>query len=523
MTGVTLISRIFGLVRTILIAHFMGTTVISDAFAIAFKIPNLFRRLVAEGSLTAAFIPVFTDVSRRSQGDIRGENEFISLFHKVFGIFLSLFCLLGVLFSPFLVYLLYGFSEKSPEVTVFLTRIMFPYVGFVSLASVATSVLNVRGYFAYPAAMPIVMNATVILGGYFGWPLVSPEWTAHIVHTQEPALVFAAQVAIAMSVCILISGFFQWSFQWPLLFRLGYKIIHTPMSFKDPEIIRIFKLMIPGVFSLGIYQINALIADPFALAYLKSGAIAALNFSNRLLEFSLGVFIVSISTVIFPSLSRHVSQGDMQAYGREFKRGVCLTLWIAIPSTAGLILLAEPIVRLIFQNGLFTQESVVLVKEALVWHAAGLPVIGISRVYTPAFFSFKDTRSPVAGAFFGLVINLVGCMVLPPIMGIGGIAAASTLAALATLVYMVIKFKQYSPGISGRFMIMPTLSMSAISLLMGLCIYLVLPWLDTGSRIILCIRLMLLIGAAGVLYTGLTYVFRLGITSDLNILWKRKP
>jgi len=442
----TLISRIFGLIRSILLASFLGTTFVADAFTIAFKIPNLLRRLVAEGSMTAAFLPVFSDVQKETENNKKKESIFLSKFYSLSFIILFSICCLGMYFTPLLINLLYSLGNQQTELTIFLTRYMFAYLGFISLASITQSVLNANFKFAIPAISPIILNITIISSAILLKNMISTELLFKILPQTKPYLINsdillqATKASVAFATGVLIGGALQLIIQLPLFFKLGYSIVFTT-SFKDKHIPMIGKLMLPGIFGMGIYQINALIADPFVLAYLEKGCIAALNYSNRLVEFTLGIFVISLSTVILPSLSKSVSNKNMEEYANLIINSIKLVIFISIPATFGLIALREDLITLLFKTGLFDDKSTYLVSQAVLYHASGLVFIAIYRIYSPAFFALKDTKTPVKGAFISLIVNIILCAILPKYMKIGGIALASSISALFNGGYLMFKLE----------------------------------------------------------------------------------
>ncbi|MBN2143659.1 MAG: murein biosynthesis integral membrane protein MurJ [Candidatus Aureabacteria bacterium] len=466
------LSRVLGLIRSILMASFLGTTFIADAFTVGFKIPNLLRRLLGEGSLTPAFIPVFSEIQKEANHDKAVESLFLNRFLSLLYVLLMFLCVLGVILSPLLVIFLYAFGKQSPEMAILLTRIMFCYLGFICLAVVAQGVLNANFKFAVPAATSVVLNAVIIISPFLLKDLIPESWilaclpcTSNLLK-QNPELLQATKAAIAFSIGVLLGGAIQFFMQVPPMRRLGYRFAFT-FDFKDRRIKQIGKLMLPGVFGLGIYQINTLVSDPFVLALLEEGSLAALNYSNRLIEFALGIFVISITTVILPSLSRYVTENNMNAYADLIRSSVRSVIFITIPSSIGLILLREPIVAVFFKSKLFQDESVRLVSTALFYHTLGILPIGLYRIYAPAFYAQKDTKTPVVSAVYSLIVNIILCMTLPRWMGIGGIALASTLASATSAVYLMNRLRRQFSGIDVIFEFRMALSSLAAASVMG--------------------------------------------------------
>lgn len=487
----TFLSRILGLLRSILLANLLGTTFVADAFTIAFKIPNLLRRLVAEGSMTAAFIPVFSDVQVASNHDKQAESVFLSKFYSLSGIILIIITLTGIICTPFLISLLYAFGNQNASLAVFLTRYMFFYLCFISLAAITQSVLNANFKFTIPAITPIILNISIISSAVFLKDLISDELVFYIVPSlkeliiKDIILLKAAKASLAFATGVLIGGFLQFIIQLPQFFSLGYRLKFT-LKFQDKHLPLVGKLMLPGLFGLGIYQINALIADPFVLAYLEKGSIAALNYSNRLLEFTLGVFVISISTVILPNLSKLAAEKNMTNYVNLIMKAVKIVIFISVPATFGLIILREKMISLFFESGLFNLRSFQLVSDAILFHALGLTSIAIYRIYSPAFFALKDTKTPVIGALISMLTNGILCAFLPILLGIGGIALASSLAAFVNSVFLIKKLQKKIAGIKiDEFLIviLKSLLASCIMCLIINITYYLYSFLLTGSKL----------------------------------------
>lgn len=504
-------SRIFGLIRAMLLASFLGTTFISDAFTIAFKIPNLFRILFAEGSMTASFIPVFSEIQKKANGDKSKESLFISRFLITAFLLLTLICILGIIFSPHIVRLLYTFGSQAPELAVFLTRYMFIYLAFISLAAIFQGILNANAYFAVPSTTPILLNIIMITSIFLLTDSVPDQLIAFCVpetykqYITDPLLFQSIKAAFAVSTGVLIGGMTQLIFQLPLFFRIGYRIIFTS-KLHDPHITKIGKLMIPGLFGLGIYQINALVADPFVLAYLPSGCISALNYSNRLMEFTLGVFVVSLSTVMLPSLSKHTANQNTEEFIKLIHQSLKLVIFITIPATLGLIFLRIPLISLLFQSGLFKSESIKFVADAVIFHSLGIVIIGFYRIYSSAFYALKDTKTPVKGAAISLIANLILCFILPRFMGIGGIAFASTLASLANCLYLYFNLSKKDSRLKINYLhkniILCLLTTLPMTFFLILCNYYLFPLIHTKlilalttlSIVFCCISLFIITG-----------------------------
>jgi len=413
-------SRIFGLVREQVKALLLGTSMAGDAFSTAFIIPNLLRRLVGEGAMTAAFVPVFTD---HIKGKKREEVwEFAEAFFVVMTCLLSLIAMLGVLLAP--IYIRYGFGygyAETPgkiQLTIFLTQLMFPYVLFIGLAALAQAILNSFHRFAIPAATPILLNLAIIscallLSSYF----------------ETPATAFA--------IGVLLGGVAQIAAQLPSLRKLGMRA-RFRWNWQHPGIRRVLSLMVPGIFGVGIYQINVAISQALASRQ-GGGAVSSLQYSSRVLELILGIFVVSLATAILPRLAAHATKNDHAAMADTGLFALRMVAFVTIPATVGTILLRSPIVDILFRfkGGSFDAASSTLTQKALAAHMVGLFFIGAVRVIVPLFFALKDTKTPVIAAGIGMFANIAMCIVLPFWLEHAGIALANSVSAIVQLIILV--------------------------------------------------------------------------------------
>jgi len=420
MSIVTFISRIFGLIREWLRGYLLGTSGSSDAFTIAFMFPNLLRRLVGEGAMVVAFIPVFTDYLKKDRDELL---DFVNSFFTALFITLIIIIVLAFVLTPLLEFFLPEFAKipEKIELTIFLTRLMFPYILFISLAALNQAILNTYKIFVPSATTPILLNISIITIG----------------------LMFASKVrdpSMALGIGVLIGGLIQFFFQLPFLLRKEIKYRFN-FNFKNAGMRKVFMLMIPGAFGAGVYQINALVSQIIA-AFLEEGSVAALRFSNTLVEVVLGVFIISISTVILPALSEKSSKGDIEGMKTTLNFALRLVFLITLPSTFGLILLRYPIIRMLFKYGKFTEKSTQMVTYALLFHAIGLVGIGGTRVVVQAFFSMKDTKTPVYISGVIMVINIILCYFLSKPFKLGGIAFASTISSFFNFILLIILLKK---------------------------------------------------------------------------------
>jgi len=421
MAFLTLLSRVTGYLRDNLLAQILGASHASDAYLIAFRIPNLLRRLVGEGTMTAAFVPTLSDYAH---GEKKRELwEFVALAFTTLAVVLAALAALGVIFSPFLVKVLAsGFTgiEGKWDLTVSLNRFMFPYIFFIGLAALAMATLNTLGVFALPASTPIVLNLSV-MGVAWLFARTSPR----------PAYVFAAGV--------LVGGALQIGMLLPALWVRGWRPT-LRFSFTHPGIRQVGRLMLPGLFGLGISQIILIVDSRFA-SFLGDGPVSALYYAGRVNELALGSFAISVSTVILPALSRRAAAGQIDELRSTLLFGLRLVAFVTVPAMAGLIVLRREIVAVLFERGAFDAAATAMTSTALLYYAMGLFAFGGIKVVAPAFFARKDTRTPVMLATITLVTHIILCTILSSRMGLGGIALSDSITGTMDMTLLILAFR----------------------------------------------------------------------------------
>jgi len=452
MGSLTVVSRIFGLFRDIVTASLLGTGTGADAFTLAYRIPNLLRRLVGEGTMTAAFIPVFTEYRKgRDKSEVW---ELADRFFYTLGLVLVILSLLGIIFSPAIVRIIgFGFAQVPGKIglTASLSRIMFFYLAFIGLSALAMAILNSFDIFAPSAFTPVLLNISIIVSAY----LLAPRFS-------QPAYAFA--------IGVLLGGALQLGFQIPFLIRLGMRF-RPGISFSHPAIRRIGRLMVPGIFGAGVIQINVLVSSAIA-SMLPEGAVASLTYANRLTEFTLGVFAVSVSTVILPLMSRQALLEDLGPLKETLNYAMRLVFFITIPSAVGLLVLREPIVALLLRWGRFGAHSLSMTSFALLFFALGLPAVGGVRVVAPAFYSLKDIKTPVKVAAVAMVGNIALALILMKPLAHGGIAFALSLSAYLNLFLLLLLFRRRAGALGGGHILASLLRIGASSAMMGgFCLY----------------------------------------------------
>lgn len=405
----TFISRILGLVRDVVIARFFGTTLAADAFFIAFKIPNLFRRLFAEGAFSQAFVPVLT-----AHKETADETDVAGLVDAAFGtlaLILLVMVALGVLAAPVVITVFApGFLQQADklDLATALLRITFPYLLFVSLTALLSGVLNTYGRFAVPAFTPALLNLSLI----------------------ACAIVLAPRMAepvMALAMGVFVGGVAQLVLQYFAVARLGF-LPRPRVGFAHAGVRRIMRLMGPALFGASVVQIN-LMLDTLIASFLQTGSISWLWYSDRLMEFPLGVFGIALATVILPSLSRSFARDDARSFSATLDWALRWVFLIALPAAVGLAVLARPMLSTIFQYQAFGEHDVIMAARSLVAYGSGLMGFVFIKILAPGFFARQDTRTPVKIGVVAMVVNMVLNLVLVFPLAHAGLALATALSA----------------------------------------------------------------------------------------------
>ncbi|WP_026362265.1 murein biosynthesis integral membrane protein MurJ [Geopsychrobacter electrodiphilus] len=476
MALATFISRIAGLVRDVVVARIFGAGFVSDAFFMAFTIPNLLRRFFGEGALTAAFVPVYTEISAQ-----QGEEESRLLACRCVTL-LSMVMLIvvaaGMLLAPWVVKGIgFGFSDISGklELTTRLTQIMFPYVGLVSLLALLTGILNVRGHFFLPSLSPLLLNAGMIfgalwLGSYFTHPIYG------------------------LATGVLLGGGAQLLLQYPVLLR--YRVRLRPdFHFRgDPALRQIFRLMLPGIAGVAIYQINVVVTRLLA-SFLPQGSVSYLYYAQRLFEFPQGIFIVSLAQAVLPMMSRHVADGDEHAFKDSLQFALSLMVVFTLPALLGLIICARPIYSLFFMGGEFGTTALDATSLTLMYYAPGLLFVGLSRVAAQTFYALKDTRTPVLVSFWTLLVNVsLGLMLMGPMQYLG-LALSLTLASAFNAFLLIFLLRRRVGPFLREAMIRPLRGVLPATIGMGLVAYVVVNLCDWTQPGAVWLKSFLLLGS----------------------------
>jgi putative peptidoglycan lipid II flippase len=428
----TLLSRILGLLREMTKAAFLGTTGYADAFGIAFMIPNLFRRLFAENSISVAFIPTFRgylEDCNTPEGKQRAK-EFVSATLTLITFLTATVVLIGIIITPLIIPFFYSGSGDTPlgdttmlVETTLLTRIMFPYLFVISIAAFFQGVLNGVKIFSPSGFTPVLFNSIVIAATY----ILAP-------HTANPAR--------AMAIGVIGGGCVQALFQLPFVIHSGWGCGFTSIkkAFKNPGTRRVIALIGPTIIGMAAYQLNDVVSTALA-GRAGEGVVSSLQYSLRLQELILGIFAVSIGTVILPDLSGLAKEEKWESFNKMLTKAVMIIALIAIPITFYSLITGKEIIQLVYKSRRFTDDSVRLTLTAFRWHIAGLYFIAMNRVVSPAFYAQGNTKSPTIAGIFGFIVNIILALTLVHPMAGGGIALALSLASLANTVFLFIFLK----------------------------------------------------------------------------------
>jgi putative peptidoglycan lipid II flippase len=435
----TLLSRILGFVRDVIFARMLGTAAMADAFFVAFKIPNMLRDLVGEGATNSAIVPIVSEY--RQKKDQTAVNELISVIIVWALWILGIMTLLGILLAPFVVRLIApGFTDDPHKLhtTIELTRIMFPYLILIGFTAYSMGVLYSYHSFAAPAFSACLLNvaliATTLMAGEY------PEQAVYI-----------------LAAGVLVGGLMQLMYQWIPLKTLGVRWIQ-PVTLNHEGARRIGRLLLPRVWGSAVYQSNVFV-DTFCASLsmiVGPGGISAIYYATRLVQFPLGVFGVALASASLPTLSRLAANNDMDGFRQTVVFSLKNILFALLPSSIFLMVLARPIVRLLFERGEFTAYSTQITGDALFYFAFGLASFGVGKIVVSAFHSLQDTATPVKIALAGLLINIVLNFILMYPLKVGGIALASsicgTLNVLALFFILHKRLGMLGPEV-GRFLL----------------------------------------------------------------------
>lgn len=496
--GATFVSRVLGFIRDMVVASRFGASSAADAFYVAYRIPNLLREMFAEGSISAVFIPVFTEYLTK-----RSKEEAVHLANASFTIILIILSgisIIGIIFTPTIVALIapgFGGEAGKAYLTILMTRIMFPFLLFIGIAAQAMGILNSLRSFAAPAMAPAIFNIVIIASTL----LISPIF-------ERPIL--------GVAIGVLLGGVVQFLYQLPSLRRNGFApgLLLDPFH---PGVKRIALLILPVMLGLSVSQINILVNTILA-SYLPEGSVTYLYYGMRLIQFPLGMFGVAIATAILPTMSAQVAGGEIGEMRETLSFGMRLVLFITFPAIAGLIFFRVPIIHLLFQHGEFGYKATMGTATALLYYSLGLWAFAGVRIAVPAFYSMQDTATPVKVAILSLVVNIALNILLITPLGHGGLALASSISSSLNLLLLLWILRGKIGRIDGRNIARSSLKAlfaSSIIVLLGIVISYNGAW---GLKGLWVYKTLLLGAGMGLSITGYVIIHTFLKTEELAFL-----
>lgn len=482
----TALSRFLGLARDVLMAGFFGTSLVMDAFVVAFTVPNLFRRLFGEGALSSAFVPVLVE-TRKKEGDLPAWN----LVNRVLVLLAAVLTLI-TLAVIFIAVFIPVQSEKAIQV-LGLLKIMMPYMIFICLAAVSMGILNSFHHFAVSAFAPCILNVLWIGTVLFVVPNIgnSPE-----------------EKIRAVAWAVLLAGFLQWIVQWPMLFKLGWRFSFPKLGKPDPKVGKILRLMGPAALGMAVLQLNVVIDRTLAL-WVGGGAPSALFFSERLIYFPLGIIATALGTVLLPTFSGQAN--DPEKMSETVSDSLRHLLFVMIPAAVGLLVLATPVVQMIFEWKNFGTASTWMTAIALQAYAPGLVVFSLAKVFVPAFYGMQDTKTPVRIGMLAVVLNLVlnitFVLTLPQAVKHAGLAFATVLSSVFNMSCLALILQHRLGGIDWKSVAATTIRSLGAAVLMGGAVWFVVGLFPMIGKVGQIISVAISITAGGAVYFTASFAF----------------
>jgi putative peptidoglycan lipid II flippase len=420
ISGMTMLSRVTGMIRDILIARAFGTSGFTDAYYIAFRIPNLLRRLFAEGAFSQAFVPILAEY--KTQRGQTATKELVDHVATILTWALILTCIAGVGAAPVIVYLIATGLASDPavfEASVVMTRIMFPYIGFMSLVALAGGILNTWREFKIPAFTPVLLNISSIAASLFLAP-------------------YMAQPVYALAIAVFVGGVLQLAIQLPALIKIGMlpRVSLNPrFALADPGVRRVLRKMGPAIFAVSAAQISIMINTNIA-SHLTLGSVSWLSYADRLMEFPTGLLGVALGTILLPSLSKANSDGDKAEYSALLDWGLRLTFLLALPFAVALATLSEPLTTTLYHYGKFDANAVAMTSKALIAYGVGLIGLIVVKILAPGFYAKQDIRTPVKIAVGVLIVSQLMNLVFVPWIAHAGLALSVGLGACLNAAFL---------------------------------------------------------------------------------------
>lgn len=484
-------SRILGLVRDQVMAYFFGTSLLNDAFNVAYNIPNLLRRLFGEGALSTAFVPIYNEVGIKKGRE--GQIDFAINVLSILTLFLALLTLIGMSFAPVIVRLLYpGLNPETTIIAIKLTRIIFPYLFFIGLSSTFIAVLNSHDYFFMTGLSSALLNIGMIL------TILIPHYVYGL--SGEALVIWAGWG-------VVLGGFLQTIVNLPYLKKVGYRW-KVYLRFGSEALTQMWKRFIPSMIGIGVREIN-LVADSLMASFLSIGSITALGFGNRLMQLPLGIFAISAGTAVLPMYSRHVTNREFGELSEGMRFTALSLAYIMLPITTLIIAIGNDFVSILFQSGAFDARAAQMTSQALMFYSLGLIFYSLNQTVTPLFYANKDTRTPVKIAAMMVGMNITLNFILMQFMQHRGLALSTSITSMAnyfTLVYMI---KRKLPDIRFKGMLPNLLKTLLICVALFGLIMFCKQFIPVTGRIPLLIRAGLISLVTFILFYGLGLLLRL--------------
>ncbi len=502
MSTGTLVSRLTGFLRDIVLAKIFGATGFTDAFFVAYRIPGLLREIFAEGSISAGYVPVFTETMTKEGRE--GAKHLAGIVFAFLLCVLIVVCLSGILLAPHIAALFArGFMNNAEQfsLTVKLTKIMFPFVLFISLSALAMGTLNSLRSFFVPAIAPAFYNLTLISFALF----IAPRFSVPI---------------IAIGIGVTAGAAVQYGVQLAALVKKDFGV-RPVFNFSHPGLKKILILLAPVILTMGVPQINVLVSNTFS-TYLPTGSATYLYFSWRFTHLPIGLFAISTATALLPSLSEQAARGDMSELRDTFSFSLRLMFFLTIPAMAGLLALSTPIVNTLLQRGEFTYADTEGTVYALLFLASGIWALAGLRVVRTVFYSMQDTKTPLKVAMLSVLINVTFCFALIGPLKHGGLALANTLAAVVNFGLLFTLLRAKFGRINGRSIARSFTKVTFASAFMGLLAWFISNtqiWTESGNTAIKAIVLAGIITLCAVVYMVLMYLMK---SEELGYLLKMR-
>lgn len=490
VSSMTMISRILGFIRDAIIARFFGAGMATDAFFVAFKLPNLLRRIFAEGAFSQAFVPILAEY-KNQQGE-EATRTFIAYVSGLLTLVLAIVTAIGIITAPIIIYITApGFTEpvEKYQLTTLLLRITFPYIFLISLASLASAILNTWNRFSVPAFVPTFLNLSMIGFSLFASPYFNPP-------------------ILALAVSVVVGGIIQLLYQLPYLKKIGMLVLPR-INLKNSGVWRVLKQMGPAILGVSVGQISLIINTIFA-SLLVSGSVSWMYYADRLMEFPSGVLAVALGTILLPSLSKSFAKGDVKLYSELLDWGLRLCFLLALPAAVGLGVLSKPLISTLFEYGYFSANDTLMTQKALIAYSVGLLGLMLIKVLAPGFYSRQNIKTPVKIAIITLIFTQIMNLAFIAPLQHAGLALSISIAACfnAGLLFWQLRKKQlYQPQPGWLAFIIRII---AAVILMAIVLWIgsdLLPDWSMGGMLSRLVRLFVLIIVGIIIYFGSLMLF----------------